>query len=245
MNNYIGCHDGLDFITSLKFDTIDLIYVDPPFNTGKKRKLSKYEYKDKFDDYLGFLRSYCEYFHLILKGNGSLLLHLDYREVHYVKCMLDKIFGRECFMNEIIWCYDYGGRAKKKYSCKHDTILWYVVDPNEYTFNYDQLARVPYMAPGLAGPEKAKRGKTIVDWQFHTIVPTMGTERVGYPTQKPLGLIERFIKVHSNEGDLVLDCFCGSGTTGVAAKKYNRNFMLCDNNPDAINITKERLRKIG
>lgn len=240
--NEIVCSDGLEYISDMEYSSIDLIYIDPPFNTGKKRKLHGQEYDDKYDDYLEFLHPYCERFYLILKDNGSLLIHLDYREVHYVKCMLDDVFGRRRFMNEIIWCYDYGGRTKKKYSCKHDTILWYVIDINNYTFNYDQLARIPYMAPGLVGPEKAKRGKTVVDWQFHTIVPTNSYERVGYPTQKPLGLIERFIKVHSNEGDTVLDCFCGSGTTGVAAKKHNRNYLLCDSNPAAIEITKERLK---
>ncbi len=157
---------------------------------------------------------------------------------------MDEIFGRENFMNEIIWCYDYGGRAKKKYSCKHDTILWYVLDAKNYTFNYDQLERIPYMAPNLVGEKKAKRGKTVVDWQFHTIVPTNSYEKTGYPTQKPLGLIERFVKVHSNPGDVLLDCFCGSGTFGVAAKKHGREYLLCDKNPDAIEIVKERLKGV-
>jgi site-specific DNA-methyltransferase (adenine-specific) len=241
MNSQIILADARKFLPTLPINSIDLIYIDPPFNTGKTRKKGNYEYNDKYDEYLSFLRPILEYFCYILKNNGSVLVHLDYREIHYVKVLMDEVFGRDKFMNEIIWCYDYGGRARKKYSCKHDTILWYVMNDKDYTFNYDALARIPYMAPNLVGKEKAKKGKTVVDWQFHTIVPTNSYEKTGYPTQKPLGLIERFVKVHSNPGDVLLDCFCGSGSFGVAAKKHDRKYILCDNNSDAIEIAKKRL----
>jgi len=179
----------------------------------------------------------------VLKSNGSLFFHIDWREAHYCKIWLDKIFGRDNFINEIIWVYDYGARSKKKWSTKHDTIFWYAKNPKQYTFNYDEIERIPYMAPGLVGPEKAKRGKTITDCWWHTIVPTNGKEKTGYPTQKPLGIIERIIKVHSNPGDLVLDFFAGSGTIGEVCCKLNRSFILIDNNPEAISIIKKRLNK--
>jgi site-specific DNA-methyltransferase (adenine-specific) len=177
----------------------------------------------------------------VLKKNGSLFLHLDYREVHYIKIELDKIFGRECFMNEIIWAYDYGGRSKRKWSSKHDTILWYVKDPKNYTFNFDQIDRIPYMAPGLVGKEKAARGKTPTDCWWNTIVPTQGEERTGYPTQKPLGIINRIVHVHSNPGDTLLDFFAGSGSLGASAYQHNRNCILIDMNPQAIEIMTKRL----
>lgn len=244
MNSTIKNSDALNFLKSIEINTVDLIYIDPPFNTGKIRKFHASEYNDKFDDYISFIQDILCELRIVLKQTGSILVHLDYREIHYVKVLMDKIFGRDNFMNEIIWCYDYGGRAKKRYSCKHNTILWYVMDTKNYTFNYDELARIPYMAPGLVGKEKAKRGKTVVDWQFHTIVPTNSYEKTGYPTQKPLGLIERFVKVHSNPNDVLLDCFCGSGTFGVAAHKYDRRYLLCDENPVAVKIAQGRINDV-
>ena len=155
--------------------------------------------------------------HRILAPDGSLFLHIDYREAHYCKVMLDALFGRECFLNEIIWAYDYGGRPKNRWPAKHDSLLWYVSDPERYTFNYEAIDRIPYMAPGLVGAEKAARGKTPTDVWWQTIVPTNGRERTGYPTQKPIAILDRIVKVHSNPGDLVMDFFAGSGTTGEAA----------------------------
>ncbi len=176
----------------------------------------------------------------ILKPTGSLFLHLDYREVHYAKVMLDGIFGRACFMNEIIWSYDYGARSRKKWPTKHDNILWYVKDPKKYTFNYKDMDRIPYLAPGLVTEEKAKRGKTPTDCWWHTIVPTNGKEKTGYPTQKPLGIIRRIVRVHSNPGDKLLDFFAGSGTFGEAAFDLGRQCTLIDNNPEAIEVMRKR-----
>jgi site-specific DNA-methyltransferase (adenine-specific) len=177
----------------------------------------------------------------LLSENGSFFLHIDYREVHYVKILLDQIFGRECFMNEIIWAYDYGARATKKWSPKHDNILWYVKNPDSYTYRYDDIDRIPYMAPGLVGPEKAERGKTPTDTWWNTIVSPNGKGKTGYPTQKPLAIMERIIKVHSNPGDLVLDFFAGSGSTGEAAAKHGRHVVLMDRNEEAIEVMSKRL----
>ncbi len=242
--NTVFSGDNLEILKAFDDNIIDLIYVDIPFNTGKAQKSHGMSYDDKFDNLVDFLRPRFEESKRILKSNGSILIHLDYREVHYVKVYLDTLFGRSNFLNEIIWSYDYGGRSKTRWPCKHDNILWYVMDPKNYTFNYDAQKRIPYLAPGLVGPEKAAKGKTQTDVIFQTIVPTQGTERTGYPTQKPLGLIEQFIKVHSNPDDLILDFFAGSGTTGVAAKKHNRNFILIDENEEAVSVIEERLKKI-
>lgn len=246
-----------------------MIYIDPPFNTGKSQKRDRISvvqvnddegdrtgfggkrydtemiespsYDDKFDNFEEFLIPRIEKSLHCLTKNGSLFVHLDYREVHYIKVALDKLMGRDHFMNEIIWSYDYGGRSKKKWSCKHDTILWYVLNPKDYIFNFDAMERIPYMAPGLVGEEKAARGKTPTDVFWHTIVPTNGKEKTGYPTQKPMGLLERIIKVHTNSGDTTLDYFCGSGTTGHASLKNGRGYVMIDQNPEAIDISKKRL----
>jgi site-specific DNA-methyltransferase (adenine-specific) len=182
--------------------------------------------------------------HRVLAPHGSLYFHVDYREVHYCKVLLDAIFGRECFLNEIIWAYDYGGRAKKKWPPKHDNILMYVMDPNTYIFNTAEIERIPYMAPGLVGPEKAARGKLPTDTWWHTIVPTAGKEKTGYPTQKPLGIIKRMIQASSNPGDLVMDFFAGSGTVGEACLQLGRRFFLIDNNPAALEVMARRFHGI-
>ena len=173
--------------------------------------------------------------------DGSLFVHLDAREVHYVKVALDRLLGRDRFRNEIIWAYDYGGRPKNRWPCKHDTILWYALDPAEYVFEYDAIDRIPYMAPGLVTKEKAARGKTPTDVWWNTIVPTNGREKTGYPTQKPLAILNRIVAVHSRPGDVVLDFFAGSGTTGEAAAIHDRSFVLVDDNPEAIRVAAERL----
>jgi site-specific DNA-methyltransferase (adenine-specific) len=200
-------------------------------------------YIDVFDDFTGFLRPRMVEARRILTATGSLFVHIDYREVHYVKVMLDEVFGRECFQNEIIWAYDYGARSKKKWPAKHDNILWYTKDPKRYTFNLDECDRIPYMAPGLVGEEKAARGKTPTDVWWHTIVSPTGKEKTGYATQKPLGILERIVKVHSNPGDIVLDFFAGSGTAGEAAAKHSRRFVLMDENEEAVRIMRRRLKK--
>jgi site-specific DNA-methyltransferase (adenine-specific) len=198
-------------------------------------------YADQFDDFLGFLRPRLVEAHRVLAPTGSLFFHIDYREVHYCKVMLDEIFGRDCFQNEIVWAYDYGARASKRWPAKHDNILWYTRDPQRYTFNLGESDRIPYMAPGLVGAEKAARGKTPTDVWWHTIVPTNGKEKTGYATQKPLGILERIVRVHSNPGDLVLDFFAGSGTTGEAAAKNGRAFCMVDQSAEAIAVMEKRL----
>lgn len=204
-------------------------------------------YRDRFEDYIGFLRPRLSEAHRILSPTGSLFLHVDPREVHYCKVLLDEIFaadggaGRACFQNEIIWAYDYGARATRRWPAKHDNLLWYTRHPADYTFNLGASDRIPYMAPGLVGAEKAARGKTPTDVWWHTIVSPTGKEKTGYPTQKPLGILERIVRVHSNPGDTVLDFFAGSGTTGVAATRNQRGYILIDENPEAIAVMQKRL----
>lgn len=245
------------------------IYIDPPFNTGKVQrrnrmrvvstegegdrggfggrqyrveKVGSGSYGDDFDDFEAFLMPRIETSLRCLTADGSLFVHLDSREVHYVKVALDRLLGRDSFMNEIIWAYDYGGRPKNRWPSKHDTILWYAVNPGDYVFNFDEMDRIPYMAPGLVTKEKAERGKTPTDVWWHTIVPTNSREKTGYPTQKPLGVLTRIIKVHTRPGDTVLDFFGGSGTTGEAAAKLERGFVLIDSNREAVDIASDRLR---
>ncbi len=198
-------------------------------------------FPDAFEDFLEFITPRLEQAYRILSRDGSFFLHIDYREAHYCKVLLDCIFGYESFVNEIVWAYDYGGRPKNRWPAKHDTLLWYVKDPSHYTFNYDAIDRIPYMAPGLVGAEKAARGKTPTDVWWQTIVPTNGRERTGYPTQKPLPILERIVRVHSKPGDLVLDFFAGSGTTGEAAARNGRRYYLIDNSPDAVRVMAKRL----
>ncbi|MCY3946603.1 MAG: site-specific DNA-methyltransferase [Anaerolineaceae bacterium] len=267
MSNCIFFGDNLDVLPTLPARHYRLTYIDPPFNTGRQQRrkrlrtvrdesgdrsgfqgkryrsevLGERAFDDEFDEYLEFLRPRLEQARRVLTDDGSLFFHIDYREVHYCKMLLDKIFGRESFMNEIIWAYDYGGRSKSRWPAKHDNILWYAMDPKNFVFNYDAIDRIPYMAPGLVTPEKAARGKTPTDVWWLTIVSPTGREKTGYPTQKPLKLLERIIAVHSDEGDQVLDFFAGSGTTGVAAAALGRQFTLIDDNPEAIEVMQERL----
>lgn len=259
--------DNLSILRDFLEESFDLIYIDPPFNTGKKQcrtqiktirddkgdrmgyqgkryktvRIGSKAYADSFDDYLEFLEPRLEEARRLLKPGGSFFFHIDYREVHYCKVLLDAIFGRDSFMNEIIWSYDYGGRSKKKWSAKHDNILWYAKDPDHYTYRYDDIDRIPYMAPGLVGPEKAKIGKTPTDTWWNTIVSPNGKEKTGYPTQKPLAIINRIIRVHSNPGDRVLDFFAGSGTIGESAVRLGRSAVLVDSNPEAIEVMSKRL----
>lgn len=249
--------DNLVALREMPSESVDMIYVDPPFNTGRKQIRNRfhtcdsvrveedtYGYEDSFDDLVAFLKPRMYEAYRILKPHGSLFFHLDYREIHYCKVMLDQIFGRESFINEIIWAYDYGARSKKRWSAKHDNILWYAKDPNHYTFNYDDIDRIPYMAPDLVGPEKAARGKTPTDVWWHTIVSPNSKEKTGYATQKPRGIIDRIVKVHSNKGDLLMDFFAGSGTLGESAYVFGRSCILVDNNNDSIAVMKRRFAGI-
>jgi site-specific DNA-methyltransferase (adenine-specific) len=259
--------DNIDVLPTLPDAFARLIYIDPPFNTGKVQQRTRMKvvadangdrigfggrryatqsvpsgsYADSFDDFTAFLMPRIEASIRCLTPDGSLFVHLDYREVHYVKVALDQMLGRERFMNEIIWAYDFGGRPKNKWPAKHDTILWYAMNPDDYVFNHDAMDRIPYMAPGLVSKVKANRGKTPTDVWWQTIVPTNGREKTGYPTQKPLAILERIIKVHTNPGDTVLDFFAGSGTTGEAAALHGRGYVLIDDNPDAEKVMRERL----
>lgn len=270
MENKIYFGDNLSVLQNISSESVDLIYIDPPFNTGKVQqrtqlktvrsetgdrvgfqgqryesvKIGAKSYSDLFDDYLAFLEPRLREAQRILAPNGSMYFHIDYREVHYCKILLDTIFGRENFLNEIIWAYDYGARSKKKWPAKHDNILVYVKNADDYVFNFDEMERIAYMAPGLVGPEKAERGKTPTDTWWHTIVPTNGKEKTGYPTQKPIGILRRIVQVSSPNNGVVLDFFAGSGTTGAACLELGRRFLLVDDNPTALEVMARRFSKV-
>ena len=269
--------DNAEVLPSLADGSFQLIYIDPPFNTGREQvrgrttmtktteetdesvltvtgfkgqsykriRHSLMRYDDRFDDYWGFLEPRLEQAWRLLADNGTLYVHLDFREAHYAKVMLDALFGRESFLNEIIWAYDYGGKSKNKWPAKHDTILVYVKDPKNYIFNSDDIDREPYMAPGLVTADKIERGKLPTDVWWHTIVSPTGKEKTGYPTQKPEGILRRIVQASTHPGDTVLDFFAGSGTTGAVAQALGRNFVLVDQNPEAIAVMRERLGVSG
>ena len=268
MTNKIYFSDNLDILKKMDSESVNLIYIDPPFNTGqsqkrihittirdvdgdrkgfagknyKTMKVGSKQFSDTFDDFMEFLEPRLIEAHRILAENGTMYLHIDYREVHYIKILMDKIFGRASFLNEIIWAYDYGARAKTRWPAKHDNILMYVKNPKNYTFNVEDIDRIPYMAPGLVGPEKAKRGKLPTDTWWHTIVGTNSKEKTGYPTQKPIGILKRIICASSNPGEIVFDFFAGSGTTAAAAITLDRQFILVDQNPESIEVMKTRFQ---
>ena len=259
--------EALQVLQTLPDGCAGLVYADPPFNTGTARDrittrvraasngsrrgfagrsyVSDVQrtpgYEDHFDDYIEWLRPRLVESRRILAAHGSLYLHVDPRESHYCKVLLDTIFGRECFLNEIIWAYDYGGRSARRWAAKHDVILVYVRDRRAYTFNADAIDRVPYMAPQLQTPERAARGKLPTDVWWHTIVPTTSRERSGYPTQKPLAILRRIVAASSRPDDLVVDWCAGSGTTGVAARDMGRRFLLIDERDDAVQVMADRL----
>jgi len=267
-HNRIIHGENLAALAGLPDGCVDLIYIDPPFNTGRRQTrarlrtvrdegdgdrtgfqgrryrsevLSRMSFSDSFLDFAAFLEPRLRAGERILAPTGSLFLHLDYREVHIGRLLLDEVFGPEHFMNEIIWAYDFGGRSRRRWPAKHDNILWYVKDPRHYTFRYEAIDRIPYMAPGLVSAEKAARGKTPTDVWWQTIVPTNSAERTGYPTQKPLALLRRIVRVHSNPDELVCDYFAGSGTAGEAAAREGRRFLLIDEDPTAIEVMARRL----
>jgi site-specific DNA-methyltransferase (adenine-specific) len=259
--------ENLEVLPDLQDGAFQLIYIDPPFNTGraqtrktlqtlpdvdgdrtgfngrryKTRLLAESSYLDDFDDYLAFLEPRLREAHRLLATSGTFYFHIDYREAHYCKLLLDEIFGRECFLNEIIWAYDYGARSKRRWPAKHDTILVYVKDAQRYYYDAEAVDREPYMAPGLVSAEKTARGKLPTDVWWHTIVPTNGREKTGYPTQKPEGIVRRMIQASTKPGDVCLDFFAGSGTVGAVAAKLGRRYVLIDSNPEAIRVIGERL----
>ncbi|HTN55413.1 MAG TPA: DNA methyltransferase [Microbacterium sp.] len=291
--------DNLDVAASLASGSFTLVYLDPPFNTGRTQErqvvtarranttpenhadtgaeaaesgepvvdLRSYEpgaapgevrhgfhghayervrgmlrtYDDRFDDYGDFLMPRLEEAWRLLAEDGTLYLHLDYREAHYAKVMMDAVFGRDSFLNELIWAYDYGAKSRSRWPTKHDTILVYVKNPREYHFDSDAVDREPYMAPGLVTPEKVARGKLPTDVWWHTIVPTSGREKTGYPTQKPEGILRRIVQASSRPGDRVLDLFAGSGTTGAVASALGRDAVLVDSSPEAVRVMRRRM----
>jgi site-specific DNA-methyltransferase (adenine-specific) len=261
--------DNLDLLPDFADQSFQLIYIDPPFNTGraqtrrtlqtipdedgdrtgfngrryKTRLLEQSSYRDSFDDYLAFLAPRLEEAHRLLRKTGTLYFHIDYREAHYCKLLLDEIFGRESFLNEIVWAYDYGARSKRRWPKKHDTILVYVKAPAEYFFDSEEVDREPYMAPGLVTEEKVAKGKLPTDVWWHTIVPTNGAEKTGYPTQKPEGIVRRMVQASTSEGDWCLDFFAGSGTLGAVASGLGRRYVLIDSNPEAVRVMRARLEK--
>ena len=265
--NLVVHGDNLPVIQALPDASFRLIYLDPPFNTGRTQARQSlttnrsatgtrvgfkgqsydtikgllYSYDDTFADYWEFLEPRLVEAWRLLDERGTLYLHLDYREAHYAKVVLDALFGRDCFLNEIIWAYDYGGKSKSRWPAKHDTILVYVKNPATFYFNSEEVDREPYMAPGLVTPEKVARGKLPTDVWWHTIVSPTGKEKTGYATQKPEGILRRIIQASSASGDWVLDFFAGSGTTGVVAGQLDRRFVLVDSSPDAVEIIRGRL----
>jgi site-specific DNA-methyltransferase (adenine-specific) len=262
--------DNLEVLSGFADACFQMVYIDPPFNTGERQTrrsvstvsdeegdrtgfggrryrtdlLGESSYRDSFDDYLSFLAPRLQEAHRLLDVSGTLYFHIDYREAHYCKLLLDEIFGRDRFLNEIIWAYDFGGRSRRKWPAKHDTILVYVKDPDSYFFDSDEVDREPYMAPGLVTPEKAARGKLPTDVWWHTIVPTNGSEKTGYPSQKPEGVIRRMVTASTRPGDWCLDFFCGSGTLGAVAAKTGRRYVLIDSNPEAVDTARERIASI-
>ncbi len=265
--DHVVLGDCADVLPTLPDSAFQLIYIDPPFNTGKPQQrrtlatvrdedgdrtgfqgrryatteLSAHAYDDVHGDYLGMLKPLLHEARRLLTASGTLYLHIDYREAHYVKLLLDEVFGRDAFLNELIWAYDFGGRARDRWPAKHDTIFVYVRTPGAHFFDQDAVERIPYLAPGLVGPEKAARGKLPTDVWWHTIVPTAGREKTGYPNQKPEGILRRVVQASSRPGDRVLDFFAGSGTTGAVAAALERRFVLIDRNPAAIEIMRARL----
>jgi DNA modification methylase len=259
--------ENLELLPRFADQTMQLIYIDPPFNTGREQirrtlrtvcdedgdrvgyqgrryatqLVAQSSYGDSFDDYLAFLAPRLSEARRLLTGEGTLYVHLDCRESHRCKLLLDEIFGRECFLNEIVWAYDYGARAKRRWPAKHDTILVYVKDPERYHFDAAAVDREPYMAPGLVTAEKAARGKLPTDVWWHTIVATSGREKTGYPTQKPVGIVRRMVAASTREGEWCMDFFAGSGTLGAAARELGRRYVLIDSNPEAVRIMRERL----
>ncbi|MGD0197685.1 MAG: site-specific DNA-methyltransferase [Solirubrobacteraceae bacterium] len=261
--------DAAAVLPRLPDGAFELIYIDPPFNTGRMqrarrisvvrdpagersgfggrrysaRTVSALSYPDLHDDYAAFLLPKLARARELLAPEGTLYVHLDYREAHYVKVALDEIFGRDCFLNEIVWAYDYGGKPLRRWPAKHDTILVYVRDPRRYLFDAEAVEREPYMAPGLVGPEKAARGKRPTDVWWHTIVPTNGAERTGYPTQKPEGVLRRIVAASSRPGGWCLDFFAGSGTLGAVCARQGRRYVLIDCNPQATALALARLTR--
>jgi site-specific DNA-methyltransferase (adenine-specific) len=261
--------DNLELLPGFDDGLFQLVYADPPFNTGRTQRrrtvsatadpdgdrvgfggrryatrvLGESSYADRYGDYLGFLEPRLRELRRVLSPTGTLYLHLDYREAHYAKVLLDELFGRECFLNEIVWAYDYGARPRRRWPAKHDTIFVYVKDPERYWFDAEEVEREPYMAPGLVTAEKAARGKLPTDVWWHTIVSPTGKEKTGYPTQKPEGIVRRMVQASTRAGDWCLDPFAGSGTLGAVCGELGRRFVLVDSSPEAVEVARTRVAR--
>lgn len=264
------CGDALDDITRWPDGVLDAIYIDPPFGTGvvRRGRGPGHAYADRADDpdaFVAWLLPYLEHARRALRAAGSLFVHLDYRAVHYVKVALDRLFGRARFVNEVAWCYAVGGKSRRGFGRKHDTILWYARGP-DHAF-YPDAVRVPrrggsHMRLVLDGDtpvqEKTDRrtgrvyrypvaaGKVPEDWwtDIETLNHSDG-ERTGWPSQKPERLVERLLAAVTVPGDRVADWFVGSGTTAAVAQRTGRGFVTFDNAPGAIAVCIDRLVKQG
>lgn len=257
MNSRIYKQTASQLLASLATESVDMIYTDPPFGTQKLqvmdrktrgKTISKIQYSDKHEDYLAFLVPHLREMCRVLKSTGTMYLHLDQRWVHYAKVECDSIFGQENFLSEIIWSYNFGGRARDRFSAKHDNILVYAKSAGKHVFNMEEIDRIPYAAPELQYVGRTKeeaelriaKGQIPTDVWSMSIVGTAAKERLGYPNQKPLKLVKRAIVASSRPGDLVLDPFGGSGTTGAAAHSCGRQFIMSDSSDDAVAVMRQR-----
>ncbi|MBN1345365.1 MAG: site-specific DNA-methyltransferase [Phycisphaerae bacterium] len=252
--------DNLDYMSTLPAGSCDLIYADPPFFADHRSRNSRGCFADAWtggmDAYLAFLRARLEQMHRLLGERGSLYVHLDCHAVHYVKVILDEVFGRRNFLNEIVWHYRTGGVARRWFGRKHDTLLLYAKKRGSHTFHVLREGR--YRTDGLRYDEQDRPfkqtrggrlyfnpdGPAMTDVWDVPFLSTVSLERTGWPSQKPEALLERVILASSDPGDTVGDFFCGSGTTLVVAKRHGREVLGCDVAPEAVRIAQDRLDRV-
>lgn len=285
LENALYCGDNLEVMGEMPDGFIDLIYIDPPFfsnqnyeviwGDGAERRAFEDRWKGGINVYVDWMAERLQEMHRLLQPAGSIYVHLDYHAVHYIKVEMDKIFGRNCFRNDIIWTYQKWGRVlKSRLGYEYQDILFYVKTPSAKMVNYptrpwlskeeyirvrkqkvrkDENGREYVLSDAGAGKrvrryldEAMKYGKPIGEvWDDIPGLTSSARERLGYPTQKPEALLERIVKASSNEGDLVADFFCGCGTALVVAQKLGRRWLGCDVSPTAIRVVKERLAKVA
>ena len=242
--NQLYYNDNLDVLESFSDNSIDLVYADPPFNTGKDWGAFNDKWEKGLAGYLDFIRPRIEEIHRILKDTGSFYLHCDPTASHYLKVLCDQIFGITNFQNEIVWGYRTGGNSKKRFPKKHDVLLFYTKSPD---YQHTPLKERIYYRSSFLASDIDEKGRHYADtyirdvWDDIGILLNIHKERIGYPTQKPIALLERVINASSNKNDVVLDPFCGSGTTLDAAHKLGRNWIGIDEGEQAIETTTFRL----
>jgi len=239
--------DALEVTRALDPDSVDLVYLDPPFFTGRRlvgakrggRKAAAFadQWHGDLDAYLAWLELRCAALREVLAPTGSIYVHLDWHAVHYAKVMLDRVFGQDAFLNEIVWLYGLGGSSPRRWPRKHDTLLWYARGPDG---QYFQAPRIPATSARMRGLTKKAP-----DWWNIPSLNNMAKERLGYPTQKPEALLERIVVSSSPPGGLVFDPCCGSGTTAAVAERTGRRWIASDLSPDAVRVTHERLLALG